>query len=83
MCRFTNTISTDSNIRLYNEDGEEIVSNNIEKSISKVRVSVDILELKELPLTCKVTGRPAEGYGFTGRFPIPDRALRWPPAQNT
>ncbi len=63
---FINNIYTDSNIRLYNEDGEEISSNNIEKSISKVRVSVDILELKELPLTCKVTGRPAEGYGFTG-----------------
>ncbi len=63
---FINTISTDSNIRLYNEDGEEIVSNNIEKSISKVRVSVDILELKEIPITCKVTGKPAEGYGYTG-----------------
>lgn len=63
---FTNTISTDSSIRLYNEDGEEIVSSNIEKSISRVRVSVDILELKEVPVTCKVTGKPAEGYGFTG-----------------
>lgn len=63
---FTNNISTDSSIRLYNEDGEEIVSNNIEKSISRVRVSVDILELKELPVTCVVTGKPAEGFGFTG-----------------
>lgn len=63
---FTNNISTDSNIRLYNEDGEEIVANNIEKSISRVRVSVDILELKEVPVTCKVTGKPAEGFGFTG-----------------
>lgn len=63
---FTNTISTDSNIRLYNEDGEEIVAGNIEKSISRVRVSVDILELKEVPVTCKVTGKPAEGFGFTG-----------------
>ncbi|MCM1268645.1 MAG: CdaR family protein [Bacteroidales bacterium] len=63
---FTSTISTDSNIRLYDEEGEEIAADNIEKSISRVRVSVDILELKEIPLTCKVTGRPAEGYGFTG-----------------
>lgn len=63
---FTNAISTDSNIRLYDEEGEEIVSSNIEKSITRVRVSVDILELKKLPLTCKVTGRPEDGYGFTG-----------------
>lgn len=63
---FTNNISTDSNIRLYNEDGEEIEANNIEKSISRVRVSVDILELKEVPVTCIVTGKPAEGFGFTG-----------------
>lgn len=63
---FANAISTDSNIRLYDEEGEEIISGNIEKSIAKVRVSVDILELKKLPLTCKVTGRPADGYGFTG-----------------
>ncbi len=63
---FTSTISTDSNIRLYNEDGEEIEANNIEKSISRVRVSVDILELKEVPVICKVTGKPAEGFGFTG-----------------
>lgn len=63
---FTNAISTDSNIRLYDEDGGEIVSSNIEKSITRVRVSVDILELKKLPLTCKVTGRPEDGYGFTG-----------------
>lgn len=63
---FISNISTDSNIRLYNEDGEEIVSDNIEKSISRVRVSVDILELKEVPVTCTVTGKPAEGFGFTG-----------------
>lgn len=63
---FTSAISTDSNIRFYDEDGEEIVPDNIERSISRVRVSVDILELKKVPLTCRVTGRPAEGYDFTG-----------------
>ncbi len=63
---FTSAISTDSSIRFYDEDGKEIAPDNIERSISRVRVSVDILELKKVPLTCKVTGRPAEGYGFTG-----------------
>lgn len=63
---FTNNITTDSNIRLYNEEGEEILSTAIEKSISRVRVSVDILKLKQLPLSCKVTGTPAEGFQYTG-----------------
>lgn len=63
---FTNKINTDSDIRLYNDDGEEITATNIEKSISKVRVSVDILELKALPVVCEVTGTPAEGYQYTG-----------------
>lgn len=73
---FTNTISTESNIRLYNEDGEEIVANNIEKSISRVRVSVDILEFKEVPVTCKVTGKPAEGFGFTGEVSFTRSSVR-------
>lgn len=63
---FANNISTDSDVRLYDEDGVEITSANIEKSISKVRVSVEILERKTLPLTCEVTGTPAEGFQFTG-----------------
>lgn len=63
---FTNKINTDSDIRLYNDDGEEITAANIEKSISKVRVSVEILELKTLPVVCEVTGTPEAGYQYTG-----------------
>lgn len=63
---FANNISTDSDVRLYDEDGAEIMASNIEKSISKVRVSVEILERKTLPLNCEVTGTPADGYQFTG-----------------
>lgn len=63
---FTNNIRTDSDIRLYNEEGEEIAAANIEKSISKVRVTVEILELKTVPLVCEAAGTPAEGYQLTG-----------------
>lgn len=63
---FTNNIRTDSDIRLYNEEGEEIAAANIEKSISKVRVNVEILELKTVPLVCEAAGTPAEGYQLTG-----------------
>lgn len=63
---FTGNIQTNSDIRLYNDKGEEIITTSIEKSISKVRVSVEILELKKVPLTCEVTGTAAEGYQLTG-----------------
>lgn len=63
---FTNNIGTDSDIRLYDEDGKEITAANIEKSITKVRVNVEILELKALPVVCEVTGTPENGYQYTG-----------------
>ncbi|MDE6603127.1 MAG: hypothetical protein K2K90_13405 [Lachnospiraceae bacterium] len=63
---FSNDVSTDSEVRLYDEDGQEITAENIDKSITKVRVSVEILERKELPLTCEVTGTPEDGYQLTG-----------------
>lgn len=63
---FSNDISTDSEVRLYDENGKEITAENIEKSISKVRVSVEILERKVLPITCEVTGTPGDGFQFTG-----------------
>lgn len=63
---FTSNIRTDADVRLYNEAGEEITTLSIEKSISKVRVNVEILELKRVPLTCEAAGKPAEGYQLTG-----------------
>lgn len=63
---FSNNINTDAEVRLYDEDGNEITAANIEKSITKVRVSAEILERKTLPLMCEVTGTPEEGSQFTG-----------------
>ena len=63
---FNSNINTDADIRLYDEEGKEIKAANIEKSISKVRVNVEILQVKEIPLTCAVTGVVADGYQFTG-----------------
>lgn len=63
---FTNNIGTDTEIHLYNDEGVEVVSDNIEKSISRVRINVEILLTKKLPIHVNVTGTPAEGYRFTG-----------------
>lgn len=63
---FTSIIRTDADIRLYNEDGVEIKAGNLERSITKVRVNVEILEKKTVPITYTVTGVPADGYRLTG-----------------
>ncbi|MBP3475875.1 MAG: hypothetical protein J6K48_06120 [Lachnospiraceae bacterium] len=63
---FTTNISTDADIRLFDEDGKEIKSASIDKSISKVRVNVEILEVKTVPVKYVVTGIQAEGYRLTG-----------------
>ena len=63
---FNSNIDTDADIRLYGEDGKEIKAANIEKSISKVRVNVKILQLKEVPVRCAANGTVADGYQYTG-----------------
>ncbi|MCH5254102.1 MAG: hypothetical protein J1F41_04190 [Lachnospiraceae bacterium] len=63
---FTNNIGTDSEIRLYDEDDRIVASDSINKSINKVRVTVEILEMKTVPINWKVTGTPARGYLATG-----------------
>lgn len=65
---FSNNINTESEVRLYDAEGNEITAANIEKSISKVKVSVEILERKVLPLACEVTGTPEDGFQFTGEI---------------
>ena len=65
---FTSNIGTDSDIRLYNEAGVEIKAESIEKSITKVRVNIEILEKKTVPISCKFSGIPAEDYRTTGEI---------------
>ncbi|MBO5474472.1 MAG: hypothetical protein J6A08_11935 [Lachnospiraceae bacterium] len=65
---FTSNISTDADIRLLDEDGKEIRAASIDKSISKVRVNVEILQVKTVPVKYVVTGIQAEGYRLTGQI---------------
>jgi YbbR domain-containing protein len=65
---FTGSIETDTDVHLYNEDGVEITSASIKKSINKVRISVDILEIKTVPLNFAVSGTVAGGYEMTGEI---------------
>lgn len=63
---FTSNIGTDTDIKLYDENGKEIRSSSLEKSITRVRVNVEILETKTVPIRYQASGVPADGYRLTG-----------------
>lgn len=65
---FTSNINTDADIRLYDENGKEIKSTVLERSITKVRVNIEILEEKTVPIHYIVSGEPADGYRITGEY---------------
>ena len=65
---FTSNINTDADIRLYDEDGKEIPSATLERSITRVRVNIEILEEKSVPINYTVSGEPADGYRLTGEY---------------
>ena len=65
---FTSNIGADTDIRLFDENGKEIQSSGLERSISKVRVSIEILEMKTVSINYTVVGTPADGYRMTGEI---------------
>ena len=65
---FTSNINTDADIRLYDENGKEIKSTILERSITKVRVNIEILEEKTVPIHYIVSGEPGDGYRITGEY---------------
>ncbi len=65
---FTSNIGTDADIRLYDADGVEVSSPNLERSMTKVRVNVEILEKKTVAINYITSGLPADGYRVTGEI---------------
>lgn len=66
---FTSNIGAEgAEVRLYDAEGVEVRSSSLERSITKVRVNVEILEKKTVPLVFRTTGTPADGYRLTGEI---------------
>lgn len=59
-------IRTDVSIRLYDADNNLIENKNLKKSLEQVKVNVEILETKRIPLVFTASGVPADGYALTG-----------------
>lgn len=72
----TTGIQADYPIKLYDAQGREIDSRNINKSISSIGVKVNVLQQKQVPLVFTASGTPAAGYAQTGEITsTPDSIL--------
>ena len=56
-------VATYSVVRLYDQEGNEIVSDLITKSAEKVHINVDVLPTKYVPIKYELVGTVADGYG--------------------
>ena len=66
-----NSISTNAEIHLYDEDGVDIdIDKNLTLNIDKVMVNVEVLAQKEIPIKIAISGTPVEGYRLTGETTV-------------
>ena len=65
---FTESISTQADIILYDEDGNVVTDEKLTKNMDNVRVGVEILATKKVPVKFGYSGTPAEGYEATGEI---------------
>ena len=58
----------DAELILYDSNGNVVSQNQLENNLGEdgLTVSVEILEMKSVPVIFDVTGTPAEGYQYTG-----------------
>ncbi len=69
---FTSNIGTDADILLYDADGNVLdpTSSGASMNIKTVRVNVQILETKYVPVNYVISGEPASGYALTGQVEV-------------
>ncbi|MCM1043985.1 MAG: CdaR family protein [Candidatus Gastranaerophilales bacterium] len=62
----SNTLSAEMEVRLYDQDGNVVNYDTIHKQSDYVRVSVEILATKTVPVEVGYVGEPADGFLTTG-----------------
>lgn len=72
---FTENISTLSEVVLYDADGNEISDKNLMLNIDNLRVDVEILAAKTVPVNFHVTGTPAENNALTGEIYVDTESI--------
>ncbi|MBR1701882.1 MAG: hypothetical protein IJ716_08000 [Lachnospiraceae bacterium] len=67
----TSNLTANVDISLYNVQGEEIDQSKISKNVNHVKMSVEVLAVKEVPLQLGISGDPEQGYMVSGE-PVAD-----------
>ncbi len=67
----TSNLTANVDISLYNVQGEEIDQSKISKNVNHVKMSVEVLAVKEVPLQFATSGEPEQGYMVSGE-PVAD-----------
>ena len=64
----TTDIATYADVKLYDAEEKEITSPSIVKNVDSVKVNIEILATKTVPIQYSVMGTPASGYRHTGEI---------------
>lgn len=64
----TANIASYEDVKLYDKEGNLIESNLITQKVTSVRVAVEVLATKSVPIFYSVMGTPAAGYMATGEI---------------
>lgn len=67
---FTSDVGTNTDIKLYDADGNQISLNDdmLATNIKSVGVQVEVLQKKKVPISVDIKGQPADGYMMTGEY---------------
>ena len=63
----TSNLTANVDIKLYDGEGNIVERANLVKNVDYVRMSAEILAVKEVPIELETTGTPAQGYMATGK----------------
>lgn len=71
----TGTISTYSDIRLYDASDNLINTDDLTMNITSVKVNVQVLPISDVPITAQYQGTPADGYLISGVLDVEPGAV--------
>ncbi len=63
---YSSSITANVDIKLYDFDGNIVENESVKKSENYIRMKVEVLAVKEVPIEINYMGIPAEGYMATG-----------------
>lgn len=62
-------------VKAYDENNEEVVSDTLEFSSKKVKVKCSVQETKTIPVNVEITGNPEEGYQYVSTECLPENVV--------